>query len=366
MNFLEQLINLLFNLNKPVDSKTKTKTKRRPKNRPTKSVPVTTPKENLPEEIVPVEEITPTIIQMPLPSFMAGRPDPADIAIIHYSAGYNVQGCYDALFERRISVHESVERDGSIYQHVDHNNRGIHAGYGVWGGKNSINSRSFGVEVINFGEGYEGDGMPSPHGKYGPPDDELIPTPNEVWYRVETYGQTSTRVLTRQKMKSFPDHREGSSGRMWALYPEAQVKSTHWLVWEWMKHSPNIILENVIGHEHVTPHKKIDPGPAWPWRETEKYLESKAALERPELLDYNYRTKERIKAIQSHVHRCGINIGNIDGVWGTMTEAGVKTMLERYNNFYKLELSLGDIKPENSLKLCNAFRLIPGFDSPAR
>lgn len=306
------------------------------------------------------------IIPMPLPNSKSGWPSPADIAIIHYSAGYSVQGCYNALLSRRLSVHESVERDGKIYQHVSHDNRGIHAGHGRWGGRGNMNGRSLGVEVINFGWGFEGDGLPSKHSSYGPSDEELLQDPNSRWHRIESHTKNGekifTRVITGQAMSKFPEHRAYYKGKLWAEFTPEQIDATHWLVWEWMKQHPNIILENVIGHEHVTPHRKTDPGPAWPWRETERYLESRAASERPELLDPGFKSKERIKAVQSHIHRCGISVGSIDGIWGSKTAKGAATMIDYFNSIYKLELAPSDIREDNCLKLANAFRLIPGFN----
>jgi N-acetyl-anhydromuramyl-L-alanine amidase AmpD len=316
--------------------------------------------------IVEAEAINYGLIQMPLPNFRTGWPKPADVAIIHYSAGYSVDGCYNALLSRKLSVHESVERNGKIYQHVSHSNRGIHAGYGQWAGRSNMNSRSLGVEVINFGWGYAGDGSPSEHGRFGPTDDELVQDPSGKWYRVESYMKNGekvfTRVITRQTMDKFTDHREHHKNKLWSKFTPEQVAATHWLVWEWMKEHPNIILENVVGHEHVTPHRKTDPGPAWPWRQTESFLEAMAASERPELLDPSFKLEDRIKAVQSHVHRCGVNVGSIDGDWGPLTVNGISSLINSYNNIYKLELTLSDVRPESCLKLANAFRLIPGFD----
>jgi len=313
--------------------------------------------------------LKPNIVQMPLPNFRVGWPTQADVAIIHYSAGYSVEDCFNALLGNKLSVHESVERDGTIYQHLNHGNRGIHAGYGQWSGRGNMNSRAFGVEVINFGWGYEGSGEPSSYNKFGPPNDELIKDA-KTWFRVESYKKNgkkiSTRVLTNQKMSNFADHRDEHLDKLWAEFPDNQVESTNWLVWEWLKENPNIILENVVGHEHVTPHRKTDPGPAWPWRKTEAFLETMAEKERPELLDHSYRAKDRIKAVQSHVRRCGVDIGAVDGLWGPATSNGVRQLIETYNAIYELNLDMSDVRENKSLKLSNAFRLIPGFNPGSR
>ena len=49
-----------------------------------------------------------------------------------------------------------------------------------------------------------------------------------------------------------------------AEFPEAQIKSLKELLNMLMAKYP-ITLDRVVGHEHVAPNLKIDPGPAFPW-----------------------------------------------------------------------------------------------------
>lgn len=307
------------------------------------------------------------IKSMPIPYYRGGRKNKPELIIIHYTAGQSIQSLYKVLNARELSVHNSVDRDGMIYEHVSDNYIAFHAGRGQWLGSGYLNSRSLGIEVINFGWGFEGDGKPSRYNSYGPPSDELEKDSGGIWHRLESYNRNGekiyTRVLTKQKMSKFPDHRKNCSHYMWSLYTDKQVDSTNKLIWSWIKTHKSILIENIVGHEHVSPERKLDPGPAWPWEKTANYMESMARKEMPELLDPNYKRRDRVKAVQSHVERCGYEIGEIDGVWGKLTERGVRELVDKFNDFYSLSLSKDDIDPDNTLKLCRAFRKIPGFPS---
>jgi N-acetyl-anhydromuramyl-L-alanine amidase AmpD len=297
-----------------------------------------------------------------------------DVIIMHYSAGYSVAGCFKALTNRKLSVHASIERDGVLYDHRKWSERAIHAGYGVWRGRQDLNHRSFGVEVINLGwlEG-PGNGSDDPKlasiFKWGPPADELVQGDQE-FFRLESNGQSDVRIITKTDCSSFTDHRDAWAGKLWSEYPEAQKQATLWLAWDWIAWTasqnggePTIPIENVVGHEHVRKGGKTDPGPAFFWAELYDYLMERAAEELPVLLNPTWNPKARVAAVQSHVHRLGIDVGSIDGVWGKNTQAGAEKALELFGPVY----SLGEVEvsPQNTLALCRAFVQIPGFDPKA-
>ena len=53
----------------------------------------------------------PIVIDKPLTDFYAGwGSTPPWGIVVHYSAGYNAQGCYEVLGQRGLSVHCSIER----------------------------------------------------------------------------------------------------------------------------------------------------------------------------------------------------------------------------------------------------------------
>lgn len=122
----------------------------------------------------------------------------------------------------------------------------------------------------------------------------------------------------------------------------------------------NILPENVVGHEHISPDRKTDPGPAFPWKNVNAYLIKRAEKELPKLIDPGFNSPVRIKAVQSQCARMGLPVGDIDGYWGDKTDAAVKMAYDKYGSFYALEPM--EIKKANVLHIALAFKRIPGFD----
>lgn len=287
------------------------------------------------------------------------------VIVLHYTAGFTAKQTYKVLNKRGLSVHFCIERDGTLYRYLKDGDRGWHAGYGQWGGRSNMNHHSFGIEVVNFGWADGKMDGPSPHGVYrnrSKSDPEVFQGPDE-WYRDESYRSRKVRVATRQECAKFTDHRGNWDDKYWAKYPDPQMEAVSWQVWQWMKEY-KILPENVIGHEHVTPHRKSDPGPAFNWEYIRKYIEMKAHCEMPELLDVNFKRRDRVRAVQSHCNRMGIPVGDIDGWWGTKTEAGVKLAIGKFGThygFYGIE-----VDPDNLTEIANSLRLVPGFDPGRR
>lgn len=312
------------------------------------------------------------IQKKPLPSsnYSRGWTRTPWVIVLHYTAGYTNKQCWEVLKNRGISVHNCIERDGRIFEYVSDKNRAWHAGYGSWGGRNNMNHHSLGIEMVNFGWGegeFEGK---SPHSvfrwdKRYPDDPEVLPDASgSEWYRDESYknssGKTRTvRCITKQAMASYHDHRTEMNDKLWTIYPKEQIKSTAWLVSQWMKRY-NIIPENVVGHEHVSPHRKLDPGPSFPWIDFEKEIRSIVSCEAPHLLRNDFNPTGRIKAVQSHCSRMGIAVGDIDGMWGPKTQAATEKAFELYADTYNL--GRPDIGPDNCYAIANALRRVPGFD----
>ena len=118
----------------------------------------------------------------------------------------------------------------------------------------------------------------------------------------------------------------------------------------------------IVGHEHVTPHKKTDPGASFDWKWLTAELEALYQAEIPHLLDYGVRNKERVKSLQSHLDRMNLPVGSIDGVWGTDTENATKIAIRKYNDTYALDLTESDASVKNVTKLCFALLNVLGED----
>jgi N-acetyl-anhydromuramyl-L-alanine amidase AmpD len=288
--------------------------------------------------------------------------------VLHYTAGYTEPQTHSVLKNRGISVHFCVERDGKLVRYLEDENRGWHAGSSSWCGYSGMNHHAFGVEMVNFGWGDgEFDGS-SPRYVYRNKGTPEVMQSDKEFYRDERYKSSkgklvTTRVVTAQDMDKFPDHRKAWSNKLWAEYPDQQVEAVAWQVWNWMKEY-NILPENVIGHEHVSPTRKTDPGPAFPWNQLEIYLRARMVKEKPALLDVNFNRKLRVRAVQSHCARMGLNVGDIDGWWGKKTEAAIKDAVKLYGKTYNIENLL--IDPDNLTNIAFALKMIPGFDPGRR
>lgn len=127
-----------------------------------------------------------------------------NFVIVHYTSEDDAERALAVLSDplRAVSAHYLVARDGTIYQLVDERDRAWHAGESRWGATTDLNSSSIGIELDNNG--------------------------------TEPFAQ-------------------------------AQVSAVLGLLRDVVDRN-RIPAENILGHSDVAPRRKIDPGPAFPWR----------------------------------------------------------------------------------------------------
>ena len=119
---------------------------------------------------------------------------------------------YADLLGLKVSAHLLIRRDGSLTQYVPFAQQAWHAGISEFNGRQNCNAYSIGIEL----EGTD-----------------IIP------YELQQY-QSLLRVITVLQ----------------ACYPK-------------------ITRDRIVGHQHVAPQRKTDPGPAFDW----SYLDSELAKE---------------------------------------------------------------------------------------
>ena len=135
-----------------------------------------------------------------------------DSIVLHYTGMRNGPAAEDWLCDPAsgVSSHYLVHEDGRAVQMVREVDRAWHAGIGCWHGERDMNSVSVGIEIVNRGhlDGAEGD--------------ELDPFPDA---QIETVIALCEDVVRR-----------------WTIDPN-----------------------RVLGHSDLAPHRKRDPGEAFPW-----------------------------------------------------------------------------------------------------
>lgn len=146
----------------------------------------------------------------------------ADMVVLHYTGSKSFLGSLDWLRRKDdvyVSAHKLIGREGQLEQIVPTTRVAYHAGKSAWAGRTGLNRYAIGIELANPG-----------YRTLGGPD----------WETVRTA------------------HRNGGPVRDWYTYPEAQIRALLFVL-------SQIGLRTVIGHDHCSPGRKLDPGPAFPW-----------------------------------------------------------------------------------------------------
>ncbi len=132
--------------------------------------------------------------------------DPAPTAG-HYKGPWQAADVDPATTLGRASAHYVVGEDGTVFRVVDEMDRAWHAGAGSWEGREDVNSRAVGIEIVNGGH-----------------DFDLPPFPDA---QIEAVIALVRSILDR---------------------------------WELGAH-------RVVGHSDIAPARKNDPGEKFPWRQ---------------------------------------------------------------------------------------------------
>lgn len=154
--------------------------------------------------------------------------------VMHYTASANAESAI-SWFENaqsKVSAHIVIARDGTITQCVPFNRRANHAGESKWQGVTGLNSHSIGIELDGYGYlGNAGAGKWR-FGSRSIPDTDVV-------------------VAT---------HKFGTPHGGWPKYPQAQMNAALELAKLLVKEYK---LEDVVGHDDISPGRKQDPGPAF-------------------------------------------------------------------------------------------------------
>jgi len=159
------------------------------------------------------------LIETPSPNFDE-RTLPVSILVLHYTGMRDAASAIARLCdpEAKVSCHYLVAEDGQIVRMVPEEKRAWHAGKSWWRGKESLNSASIGIELVN------------------------------------------------------PGHEFG-----YVPFPDAQIDALIPLVADIVERH-RITRGNVVGHSDIAPARKQDPGELFPWH---RLARLRLALPRP-------------------------------------------------------------------------------------
>ena len=148
------------------------------------------------------------IISKPSPNFELKAKRRIKYIIIHYTNLPSTQAALKHLLNKRnkVSAHYLLDQKGKIYSLVNEKDIAWHAGISSWKADKLLNKKSIGIELQNTG----------------------------------TAGN-------------------------YEKFPNQQISQLEKLILE-LQNKYNISNANILGHSDISPDRKIDPGPKFPWQ----------------------------------------------------------------------------------------------------
>ncbi|WP_028573876.1 N-acetylmuramoyl-L-alanine amidase [Desulfonatronovibrio hydrogenovorans] len=164
--------------------------------------------------------------------FTQGLPD---TIVIHYTAGSTLESALSTFKDPdvRASAHVVVDKDGSLTQLVPFDHIAWHAGQSAFRDRTGLNRFSIGIELVNAG-------------------------------RLEKNGSAWSSWFGRnypQEQVVQAVHRNEKEPTYWERFTPEQIDAVFNLC-SLLKKAYNI--KHILGHEEISPGRKIDPGPAFP------------------------------------------------------------------------------------------------------
>ena len=161
--------------------------------------------------------------------------------IMHYTGGDYQESLQALVHSNSVSSHYLVpeshdktylEEELKVLNLVNESKRAWHAGNSYWQGRAAINDQSIGIEIVNK------------------PNCERLPLDQGEVVK----GQGSiNKSLAPNPMCFFPD------------YDPKQIELLIKLSKEILKNNPDISPTRILGHSDISPQRKSDPGPRFPW-----------------------------------------------------------------------------------------------------
>lgn len=163
--------------------------------------------------------------------------------VIHYTAsGPNFDTAqYFSKPAAKVSAHLVIRRDGSVKQCVGFDRAAFHAGQSRWVDRNGVsftglNAHAIGIEIENWGP---------------------LTRKGDAW--VSWSGQAVDAAKAVEAV-----HKSGAPKGGWEVFTAAQIDAAAAAARAIVRAYG---IEEIVGHDDISPSRKSDPGPAWPMQE---------------------------------------------------------------------------------------------------
>jgi N-acetyl-anhydromuramyl-L-alanine amidase AmpD len=165
--------------------------------------------------------------------------------VMHSTAAANARDAIGWLAnsQSRASAHVVIDKSGAITQLVPFDRQAWHAGNSTWQGVTGLNRYSIGIELDNRGVLSGGPGK---------------------WHAASSSQVVPDADVHVEAHKTLP-----KAPRGWDRYPPEQIAAAQELAALLVS---TYALEDVLGHEDISPGRKLDPGPAFPMDEFRRRL----------------------------------------------------------------------------------------------
>jgi N-acetylmuramoyl-L-alanine amidase len=155
--------------------------------------------------------------------------------VMHYTAGTSGESSVEWFMkpEAKASAHLVIGRNARVWQLVPFNQIAWHAGVSHWANRDGLNAWSIGIELDNAGQ--------------------LVRHP-DGWRTQWGRPISSADVIEAA-------HKNGGPVTGWHTYTVEQLELAQHVAATLVAHYG---LKDVVGHDDIAPHRKTDPGPAFP------------------------------------------------------------------------------------------------------
>lgn len=158
-----------------------------------------------------------------------------DTIIIHFTGGRSAKSSANWLCndQAKASAHVVIGMEGEVYQLVSFDTIAWHAGKSSWEDRSGLNKYSIGIELDNPGR------LEKRESGYF------------TWF--------GTKVPEENVVKAV--HRNETEATYWHSFTEQQISACEDLCRLLIENYP---VTTILGHEEISPGRKVDPGPAYP------------------------------------------------------------------------------------------------------